>query len=70
MTIPGAAGLHTFVLNLPGLTSFSLGEVDYQLDNVVYDLPAIPEPGAFALMAAGLLGLGALQRRRTGAAQA
>ena len=70
LTIPGAAGLHTFVLNLPGLTSFSLGEVDYQLDNVVYDLPAIPEPGAFALMAAGLLGLGALRRRRTGADQA
>lgn len=63
LTIPTASGLHSFVINQPGLTSFSLGEVDYQLDNVVYNLAAVPEPGAWALMGAGLLGLGALRRR-------
>lgn len=63
LTIPAAAGLHTFALNQSGLTSFSLGEADYQLDNVVYNLPAIPEPGALALMLGGLLGLGAIRRR-------
>ena len=62
LTIPAAAGLHTYVINQPGLTSFSLGEVDYQLDNVVYNLPAIPEPAGMALMLAGLLGLVALRR--------
>ncbi len=62
LTIPAAAGLHTYVINQPGLTSFSLGEVDYQLDNVVYNLPAIPEPASMALMLAGLLGLVALRR--------
>lgn len=65
LTIPAAAGLHTYVINQPGLTSFSLGEVDYQLDNVVYNLPAIPEPSALALMLAGLLGLVALRRRQS-----
>ena len=64
LTIPPAAGLHTYVINQPGLTSFSLGEVDYQLDNVIYNLPAIPEPGPMALMFAGLLGLSALRRLR------
>lgn len=69
LTIPAASGLHTFVLNQSGLTSFSLGEVDYQLDNVVY-LPAVPEPSAWALMGAGFLGLGALRRRSGGAGPA
>lgn len=68
VTVP--SGLQTFMINQPGITSFALGPIDFQLDNVVYDVAAIPEPETFALFAAGLLGLCWGVRRKGGAGRA
>jgi PEP-CTERM motif len=65
LTIPGVAGLHSFAINQVGLTSFSLGGVDYQLDNVVYEVAVVPEPHTYGLMALGLFCLAALKQHRS-----
>ena len=55
--------LHTFTFDYTGLTSFSLWDDDFQLDNVVLaaDIVAVPEPATWLLL---MLGGGALLARR------
>lgn len=63
-------GLQTFALNLSGVTSFSLQQTSpyWQLDNVVFETGAVPEPGAWAQMILGFGAAGAALRRRPSAA--
>lgn len=53
LAVTVASGLQTFVINQPGVTSFSLRGADMQLDNVIYN--PVPEPAAFGMLAVGLL---------------
>lgn len=69
LTLDNLLGLETFILNLPGVTSFTLsqaGSIWFQVDNIVYDAPAVPLPAALPLFASGLglLGLAGWRRRR------
>ena len=56
-------GLQTFTFDYTGLTSFTLWDTNYQLDNVVVTAEAIavPEPASVVLL---LSGLALLARRR------
>ena len=67
LTVPAAAGLHTFVVNRPGISSFELADIDFQVDNIVYT--AVPEPASYALLALGLLVIGVRARARHTRAQ-
>lgn len=62
VTVP--SGLQTFVINQVGITSFTLGGADLQLDNVVYELAPVPEPGTYATLLVGLLALCRLAGRK------
>ena len=62
LTIDATPGLQTYVLNRPGITSFTLDGVEFQIDNVVFT--PVPEPAAFGMLLAGLLAVGTLARRR------
>ena len=45
--------------------SFSRGDIGTGIDNITFDTaPAVPEPATLATLAAGLIGLAALRRRR------
>ena len=66
LPIDNQFGLQTFVFNLSGLTSFSIGGsgTDFQLDNVDVDgVTAVPEPTTHALLIAGLAAIGVMARR-------
>lgn len=64
LVLDAAPGLQTFAVNTNNITSFSLGGIDFQVDNVVYTpVAVVPEPATYGLMAAGLLVVGALSRR-------
>ena len=57
---PGSSG--DFALTFANRGGDNLGAL---LDNVVVSTPAIPEPSTYALMFAGLAGIGFFARRRT-----
>ncbi len=63
LVLDATPGLQTFVVNRPGVTSFALADVDFQIDNIVYEVVAIPEPSSTALFLAGIGLLGALALR-------
>lgn len=63
------AGLQTFTFNYTGVTSFTLYDDVFQVDNVRLDAQGsgttpVPEPTSYALMLAGLAGVIGLSRRR------
>ncbi len=57
--------LHTFTFDYTGVTSFSLWDDDFQLDNVVVDatVSAVPEPASWMLLMLGGLVLLAWRRK-------
>lgn len=64
--------LTTYVLNLTGITSFTIsGLINdpndgyWSADNIVYDVAAIPVPATLPLMLLALGGLGVVVRRRS-----
>ena len=64
-TLDSIVGLQTFAFGYTGVTSFSLRHVAlFQLDNVTVN--SVPEPGAYALVAVGLLASGFAARRKAG----
>lgn len=66
LTVTVVSGLQTFVIGQTGLTSFSLGGADHQLDNVIYNVTVVPEPATYVLLAIGMLAIaGKARSRRT-----
>lgn len=69
-SVAGRTGLLSFTINTDGPDSAEifvaerLGHVNLQATN----LPAVPEPGTYAMLLAGLAGIGAVLRRRRNSA--
>ena len=63
LVLADQSGLQTFTFDYTGVTSFTLWDTGYQLDNVVVTAEAsvVPEPASFVLL---LSGLALLARRR------
>ena len=59
-----ASGLQTYVLNLNGITSFELTDIDFQIDNITYNVTPVPELSTYALLSLGLAAISARIRRR------
>ena len=66
LMLDATPGLQTFVINQANVSSFSLSNVDFQVDNIVYDVAVVPEPASMALMLAGLAAFGLRLRKRLG----
>ena len=69
LALAQVAGLQTFTFNYTGVTSFTLYDDVFQVDNVRLDAQGsgttpVPEPATYALMLAGLAGAIGLSRRR------
>ena len=69
VTLDSFRGLQTVVFNKTQLTEFSFAETtgmiySAQFDNVVLNAAAVPEPGTYALMLAGLAASGLTAKRR------
>jgi len=69
LTLADASGLQTFTFNYTGVTSFTLFDDVFQVDNVRVDAQGagtapVPEPSSYALMLAGLAAAIGLTRRR------
>jgi PEP-CTERM motif len=67
VTLNGAVGLQTLIFDKSRLLSVSWvagGFGATQFDNVTTDVAAVPEPETYALMLAGLAGIGVVARRR------
>jgi PEP-CTERM motif len=66
LTLDNAIGLQTFNLDLSGITSFSLTQDApyFQIDNVAYNVSAVPEPSTWAMTILGFAGVGFMAYRR------
>jgi hypothetical protein len=54
-----------YACNAAGSCSRANNQANFAYDNFVDNIAAVPEPGTWGLMALGLVGLGALARRRS-----
>ena len=63
LVLDATAGLQTFVVNQANVSSFSLANSDFQVDNIVYEVAVVPEPASVALMLAGCAAVGWRLRR-------
>ena len=66
LALDNQVGLQTFTFDLSGLTSFSLWNNNFQIDNVnVQAQPlAVPEPATYGMLLAGIAALVAVRRRK------
>jgi len=66
LNLSDAYTLHNFTFGYTGVTSFTLWDDDFQLDNVKVDATAsaVPEPATYGMLLAGIAALVAKRRRK------